>query len=103
MAKIEAGSVGLEESETDLHQLLHEIQSLMGVGAAEKGLQFTLERKPELPRFVAVDVGKLRQVLLNLVGNAIKYTDLGGVKLRVRLIPRAECGAGCSERALIRF
>ena len=99
MAKIEAGRVVLEESEVDLHQLLHEIQSLMGVGAAEKGLQFTLERAPDLPRFVAVDAGKLRQVLLNLVGNAIKYTDSGGVKLRAGLIRSAECG----DKAQIRF
>lgn len=82
MAKIESGKVVLEESDVDLHRLLHEVQSLMGVGAAEKGLRFTLEFAPELPRFVSVDAGKLRQVLLNLVGNAIKYTDTGGVTLR---------------------
>ena len=99
MAKIESGRVVLEESEVDLHQLLHEMQSLMGVGAAEKGLQFTLERAPDLPRFVAVDAGKLRQVLLNLVGNAIKYTDSGGVKLRARL---ASVRNG-AEKAQVRF
>jgi len=85
MAKIESGKVLLEESEVDLHQLLHEMQSLMGVGATEKGLHFALEIPPDLPRFVAVDAGKLRQVLLNLIGNAIKYTDSGGVKLRARV------------------
>ena len=85
MAKIESGGVALEESEADLHQLMHEIQSLMGVGAAEKGLRFNLERAPDLPRFVALDASKLRQVLINLVGNAIKYTDAGGVKLRAGL------------------
>jgi PAS domain S-box-containing protein len=98
MAKIESGRVVLEESEVDLHRLLHEIQSLMGVGAAEKGLQFVLESAPDLPRFVAVDAGKLRQVLLNLVGNAIKYTDSGGVKLRSRLASRER-----TEKAQIRF
>jgi PAS domain S-box-containing protein len=98
MAKIESGRMALEESEVDLHQLLHEMQSLMGVGAAEKGLHFALERAPELPRFVAVDAGKLRQVLLNLIGNAIKYTDSGSVKLRGRLARR-----GGSETVQVRF
>jgi PAS domain S-box-containing protein len=98
MAKIESGRVVLEEFEVDLHRLLHEIQSLMGVGAAEKGLQFALESAPDLPRFVAVDAGKLRQVLLNLVGNAIKYTDSGGVKLRARLGSREG-----TEKAQVRF
>jgi len=113
MAKIESGRMALENSEVDLHQLLHEMQSLMGVGAAEKGLHFALERAPEMPRFVAVDAGKLRQVLLNLIGNAIKYTDSGGVKLRAGPVLSAECGmrsaewgmrsAECGERVELRF
>jgi PAS domain S-box-containing protein len=98
MAKIESGKVVLEESEVDLHRLLHEIQSLMGVSAAEKGLHFALKHAEDLPRFVAVDAGKLRQVLLNLVGNAIKYTESGSVKLRAEVT-----GRNGSESAQIRF
>jgi PAS domain S-box-containing protein len=98
MAKIESGRVALKESEVDLNQLLHEMQSLMGAGAVEKGLRFALEHDPDLPRFVAVDAGKLRQVLLNLLGNAIKYTDSGGVKLRARL-----ASIHGSEEAKVRF
>ncbi len=98
MAKIESGQVGLTESEVDLHRLLHEMQSLMGAGAVEKGLRFALELDPDLPRFVAVDAGKLRQVLLNLLGNAIKYTDSGGVKLRARL-----ASVRGTEKAKVRF
>jgi PAS domain S-box-containing protein len=98
MAKIESGQVGLKQSEVDLHRLLHEMQSLMGAGAVEKGLRFALELDPDLPRSVAVDAGKLRQVLLNLLGNAIKYTDSGGVKLRARL-----ASIHGAEEAKVRF
>jgi len=98
MAKIESGRIVLEQSEVDLHQLLHELQSLMGVTAVEKGLRFALELDPDLPHFIAVDAGKLRQVLLNLLGNAIKYTESGGVRLTARLARMQG-----SERAEIRF
>ncbi len=98
MAKIESGRVALKESEVDLPRLMHEMQSLLGVGAVEKGLRFALEHDPDLPRFVAVDTGKLRQVLLNLLGNAIKHTDSGGVKLRARL-----ASIHGAEKAQVRF
>jgi CheY-like chemotaxis protein len=64
----------------------------------EKGLRFALECDPDLPQFIAVDAGKLRQVLLNLLGNAIKYTGSGGVKLIARL-----ARTHGSEKAEIRF
>jgi CheY-like chemotaxis protein len=86
ISKIESGRVVLEESEVDLRQLLHELQSSMGVAAAEKGLSFTVEPSPTLSRHIAVDAGKLRQVLVNLIGNATKYTESGGVKLRAEVV-----------------
>lgn len=82
ISKIEAGRVELEQSATDLHHLLHEIQSLLNVRAVEKGLDFNIILSPNLPRYVVVDAGKLRQVLTNLVGNAIKFTQRGQVALR---------------------
>jgi len=98
MSKIESGRVVLEESEVDLHQLLHELQSLLGVGAAEKGLSLALEPSPTLPRHIVVDAGKLRQVLINLVGNATKYTASGGVKLRAGVVSWES-----AQRARLRF
>jgi signal transduction histidine kinase/DNA-binding response OmpR family regulator len=98
ISKIESGRVVLEESDADLHQLLHELQSVMGVRAAEKGLSFTLEQSPNLPRHVAVDSGKLRQVLINLIGNATKYTESGGLKLRAEVVSRES-----PQRARLRF
>jgi CheY-like chemotaxis protein len=86
----------LEEAQTDLYNLVHEVMSLMRVRAIEKRLNFTVEQSPDLPRFITVDAGKLRQVLINLMGNAIKYTAEGGVTLRVKGVKR-----GTSQR--VRF
>ena len=88
ISKIESGRVVMEDSEIDLHRFLHEIQSLMHVKAAEKALRFSVELSPELPRYVFVDAGKLRQVLINLIGNAIKFTKVGGVCLRAGVLER---------------
>ncbi|MDD2853817.1 MAG: MASE3 domain-containing protein [Desulfuromonadaceae bacterium] len=82
ISKIESGRVELEESSLDLHQMVHDIKSLMAVRATGKGLSFALEQSPDLPRQIAVDGGKLRQVLINLIGNAIKFTTSGGVVIR---------------------
>ena len=81
ISKIESGHVLLEESATDLHQLVQELRSLMYVKAQEKGLAFTVEQSPNFPRRATVDSGKLRQVLINLIGNAIKFTQTGSVTL----------------------
>ncbi len=83
MSKIESGRVELEESHLDLRQLIQEIKLLMNVRAVEKGLDFILEQAPGLPGNIAVDGGKLRQVLINLMGNAIKYTQEGSVTLKI--------------------
>jgi signal transduction histidine kinase/CheY-like chemotaxis protein len=98
IARIEAGRVVLEESAFDLHQMLYETQSLMSVKAAEKGLSFALRLAPDLPRHVWGDARKLGQVLLNLVGNAIKYTEIGGATLRAAPVARES-----PERIQIRF
>jgi PAS domain S-box-containing protein len=98
ISRIESGRVVLEESEVDLRQLLHELQSSLSVGAAEKGLSFALEQSPALPRYVAIDAGKLRQVLINLIGNATKYTASGGVKLRAQVVSRET-----PQRVRVRF
>ncbi len=90
ISKIEAGRVELEETDVDLHQLMHELQSLMYVQANEKGLNFSVVPFPDLPRYLTVDAGKLRQVLINLIGNAIKYTEAGGVALRAGVVKQEQ-------------
>jgi PAS domain S-box-containing protein len=81
IAKIEAGRVQMERAPFDLGALFREVTDLMHGRATEKGLQLLLECAPEAPRFVRGDATKLRQVLVNLLGNAIKFTVKGGVAL----------------------
>ncbi|MES9991727.1 MAG: ATP-binding protein [Candidatus Thiodiazotropha sp.] len=82
ISKIESGRVELEESHVYLYRLLEEIKSLMYVRAHGKDLVLTLEQSPDLPGHINADASKLRQVLINLVGNAIKYTPSGAVAMR---------------------
>ncbi len=81
MSKIEAGQVTFNEESVDLHQLLKDIAEMMRIRAKHKGLQFILEHEPTLEHFITTDAGKLRQILINFIGNAIKFTEDGGVSL----------------------
>jgi two-component system sensor histidine kinase/response regulator len=95
MSKIEAGRIQLNESDFDLLLLLDTLQEILNVKANSKGLDLIFERSPDVPQFICGDEGKLRQVLLNLIGNAIKFTHKGSVTLRVTLKNEAtEAGSG---------
>jgi signal transduction histidine kinase/CheY-like chemotaxis protein len=83
MSKIEAGHTVLNENIFDLHHLLDSLEDMLKFKAQSKGLQLSCERHSGVPRHVKTDEGKLRQVLINLLGNAIKFTQVGGVTLRV--------------------
>jgi signal transduction histidine kinase/DNA-binding response OmpR family regulator len=83
MSKIEAGRVALHSQEFDLYRLLDGLEEMFRLRAEGKGLALALERAPEVPRYIRADEGKIRQVLMNLLGNAVKFTPSGGVRLRV--------------------
>ncbi|MCC5634677.1 PAS domain S-box protein [Nostoc sp. CHAB 5844] len=85
MSKIEAGRTTLNISSFDLIVLLDNLEEMLRLRAESKGLQLRFEYAPQLPQYVQTDDIKLRQVLLNLLGNAIKFTQTGSVTLRVRL------------------
>ncbi|MBU5637459.1 transporter substrate-binding domain-containing protein [Geomonas sp. Red69] len=84
MAKIESGRMTVEQAAFDLPGLLREETELLTPKALAKGLQLVLEVQPDLCRYVMGDAGKLRQIVINLLGNAIKFTQKGGVSLRAR-------------------
>jgi signal transduction histidine kinase/CHASE2 domain-containing sensor protein/CheY-like chemotaxis protein len=85
VSKIEAGRVELNLSSFDLHNLLNTLEEMLRLKAQTKQLTLTLERSPNVPQYITTDESKLRQVLLNLLTNAIKFTQAGSVILRVQV------------------
>lgn len=86
MARVEARELVLVPGEVRLESLVEGVVQLLRVPARRKGLDVTLVIDPAAPRGVRVDGKRLRQVLLNLVGNAVKFTDRGGVTLTVEVV-----------------
>ena len=95
-SKIEADKLSLEPARFDLDDLLRGVDELSRPQARDKGLGYTQRRDPALPRRLFGDAGRLRQMLLNLVSNAVKYTRGGEVE--VRILPAAAPGRGAPGR-----
>lgn len=89
MAKIEAGTILLDSTAIDLHALVHTVVAMMRPRANAKGLELPVQISPALPQFVCSDPGKLRQILINLLGNAVKYTEQGSITLSLDSKPAA--------------
>jgi PAS domain S-box-containing protein len=85
-AKIEAGQIELVEQPLVLEDLVEGVADLLHHEATSKGLELTTILSPELPEVIRGDAGRLRQVLLNLAGNAVKFTDKGYVTIRVSAV-----------------
>ncbi|HNG88313.1 response regulator [Accumulibacter sp.] len=90
MAKIEAGRMQVTRLSFDLAALIRDTADLMRVRAEEKGLHLLVEPAADVPRCVCSDEAKLRQILVNLLGNAIKFTRRGGVSLRLGIAAGAD-------------
>lgn len=82
-SKIESGRLDIVRADFDLVKLISDLTALLDGNADRKGLALTTEIAPDIPRYLKGDAGHLRQILINLIGNAIKFTDRGGVVLRV--------------------
>ena len=83
LSKIEAGRLDIEDVPTDLARLVIDLKFVVAEAAERKGLDLTTVVDPEIPRSVILDGRRLRQILLNLLGNAIKFTDAGNVRLTI--------------------
>ncbi len=83
LARIEAGKLELDVQPFDLHALVRDVAALMAPGARQRGLDFHDAIDPQAPRWLRGDAVRIRQILLNLLGNAIKFTDSGEIGLRV--------------------
>jgi len=92
LSKIEAGKLIVEQVPCDPYQIMREVKSLMQVRADAKGLPLEIEVIGRLPRTIHTASTRLRQILINLLGNAIKFTETGGAKLTARFIESASDG-----------
>jgi len=92
ISKIEADHMVKENADINLVQFLREIEALMSVKIEDKGLNFDLEISPDLPQAIIVDPGKLRQILTNLIANAVKYTEKGQLSLKVNVVKKESPG-----------
>jgi len=104
-SKIEAGRFTISPVPTDLRELVEEVEQLMRVQVREQGVDLSVLVAPEVPAWVRVDPVRVRQVLINLMGNAVKFTRDGGVEIRLRADGRLrfeveDSGVGIAEDAL---
>jgi signal transduction histidine kinase/CheY-like chemotaxis protein len=84
LARIEAGKLTIEKLPCDFHDLLSAVAAIVSPKAREKGLKLTLQIDPRLPHRIETDPTRMRQILLNLIGNAVKFTQKGHVTVQAR-------------------
>ncbi len=92
MSKIEAGRTTLNPSTFDLPALLKDLEMMFRLRTDEKKLSFSVEEIGDVPQFIVSDINKLRQVFINVLGNAVKFTEQGGIVLCVRADREAATG-----------
>lgn len=104
LSKVEAGQLQLEAQAFDPGEMLEDVAEVLAVSAHAKGLELTCEMAPGSSAHVVGDAKRLRQVLLNLVGNAVKFTERGEVHLRAEVVPEPGAAvAATATRVALRF
>ncbi len=90
LSKIESGHLDIEKLPTPVHQIIREVIQIMGIKAGEKGIRLEYQPDGPLPERVNTDPGKVRQIITNLVGNAIKFTENGDVTIISRVVEKGD-------------
>jgi PAS domain S-box-containing protein len=108
LSKIEAGRTTLNETNFDLYRLLDDLEDMFQAKADDKGLQLVFDRTADVPQYIRTDQVKLRQVLINLISNALKFTQEGGVALKVKTltgtspVPQLILGTRCGQNSTVK-
>jgi len=89
LSKVEAGKLDIELTNMALLRIVSDTKALLGLRAAEKGVKLTITSDSQIPSVIRTDPLRLRQILLNVIGNAIKFTEKGSVDVSIGLIPGA--------------
>jgi signal transduction histidine kinase len=85
LSKVEAGRLTLSKNNLNLHQFLAEIEDMFALKATAQSLYLRFECAADVPKYICADEVKLRQVLINLIGNAVKFTSSGSVSLEGKI------------------
>ncbi len=83
LSKVESGHIRLEQIPFDLEEVVSRALELIRIKAREKGLAVTLEIAPQVPRYLVGDPTRLRQIVINLLGNSLKFTETGGLRVNI--------------------
>lgn len=113
-SKIEAGKMDLENTEFSISEVLEQLSNLLAMKASEKNLELLFHVHPKVPPFVCGDPLRLRQVLVNLVGNAVKFTETGEIVVSIKVVERTDAtirlqfsvtdsGIGMTEKQLAKL
>ena len=108
VSKIETGHISIEPIAFDFYQFLDDIYSMFATRMSSEGLNLELIKDKGLPQFISADINKVRQIFINILGNAIKFTSIGGITIRVGhnlkdsklLIEIEDSGEGISEKEI---
>lgn len=86
LSKVEAGRLEIEKVDVSIKEVLNEVGGFLNLEAHEKGVKLTMMTEGSLPEFIFTDPLRLRQILINIIGNAIKFTDRGSVTVKMKLV-----------------